>query len=236
MAPYRRSAKRISRRKKPAYKPKVSTAVKKYVRKYVGPQPELKCLWLNDKEYNMDTLANQAYVRTFTELAQGSNRYSRVGNQVYFKGVQIKGVVRNNVAKTNYCRLIVARCNGNVDLSVASSIEIFAENLAGTGAGASSITGLEVIYGSLNKNKFKILLDKKMKLGASGSTDGADAKMFNHFVKLNQLIKYEGNGYGQDNQTYQLFWMLLAAEAADDAAGSTVVELSHTTKSWFSDI
>lgn len=235
MVTYSRSRKPKTYRKKPYRKTNVSKAVKKYVKRIAGPRPELKCLWYNEKEYNLDTLANQSYVYNFSQLAQGTNRYSRIGNQVLFKGVHIKGAIKNNVAKTNYVRMIVASCNGSIDLSVAGYIEIFAENLAGTGAGTSTITGLEAMYAALNKTKFKIHCDKKFRLGATGSVDGADTKLISKFVKFNQSVRYEGNTYGQDNQNRQMFALFIAAEAADDSVGG-VVELSHTTRSWFTDV
>lgn len=219
-------------RRRAARKRGVSTAVKRYVRK-VAPRPELKCIWYNDKEYNLDTLSNQAYVYNFSQLAQGTTRYSRIGNDVIFKGVHIKGYVKNNSTKTNVVRIMIISCGGDVDLSVAGTLDIFAENLAGTGAGSSTVTGLETCYAALNK-KYTLLKDKYFKLGTTSATDGSDAAMINMFCRLNNKIKYEGNTYGAGQQNRQIFMMALCSEAADDSAG-TVVELSHTTRAWFSD-
>jgi len=62
------------------------------------------------------------------------------------------------------------------------------------------------MYLDLNRAKFIPIIDKTFVVGATGSVDGYNTKVFDHTVNLrDKKIRFEQSGTGTANQDQQLY-------------------------------
>lgn len=232
---YVRKAKPKTKRPMRRKKAVVSNAIKTYVRSHV-PRPEIKRSIYTFKENIVDGLSPQYHFLELNNLAQGTNAYSRVGNEICTKMVHIKGVLHSNHTKPMWARMLIFKTADNNDGTTVLS-ELF-ESQNGTPQDLLTVTGLQVIYSKINKTKFTVYADRTMKLGVQNATDGSNTRFFNMWHKFGyggMRIKYEGNTYGAGNQDKRIIFLCLVAEAADDATAGPV-ELSYQANHWFTDV
>jgi len=95
------------------------------------------------------------------------------------------------------------------------------------------VYGANVLYHPINKKAYSVYWDKTMRLG--GSSEVSNSTMFNKFIKMNMMIDYIANNTGDNQQTKQLTFVILCAEAADDTAAGLSVDLSFHARTFFTD-
>lgn len=235
MAVFRKSYKPKVYRKKTVSKPKVSLAVKKYVKRTMKPmKSEVKRQIDYLAEATMATLATP-YLQYEFLTAQGNTPSTRVGQQVRLIGLHMNTIIKNNANITNMVRILILSCDGSTDIT-ATTGEFFQDaNLAGATSDITAYTGLKLMTGEINRIKFKVHYDKKFKLGNFNCTDSTDVKIFTHFHKFNTPIKYEGNALGSTNQNRRVFVLYLGAEGPEDIITGTTIEVTGQHKWYFTD-
>lgn len=241
--PYSKAGRRAATagRPKRKYKNKktasVSRAVKKYVRRTM-PAVEFKENWYVDTEKLLDSLT-QGYSQPYPLIANGTSHVTRIGNEVNLKSFQVKGVLYNNSSAESYARLCIVGCDGNMDVSTASTFPLFRNTANGTTGGVGTATGLQAIYFPLNKLDLKIYVDKTYKLaGSVTASGGRNTRPYQHMIKFpgkGMRIKYEAtsSGIGSQNRYILVFWVI--ADANFDTTTGTQVELSGITRFWYTD-
>lgn len=240
--PYSKAGRRAATagRPKRSYKkkvPTVSRAVKKYVRRTI-PAVEFKENWLVDTEKLLDSLV-QGYMQPHPIVVNGTSHVTRIGNEISLKSFMMKGVLYNNSSAETYARLVIASCDGNMDVTSASTFPLFRNTSNGTTAGVGTATGLQAIYYPLNKLDLKVYVDKTYKLaGSVAASGGRCTRPYTHMVKFpgkGMKIKYEASstGLGSQNRYIIAFWVI--ADANFDTTSGTQVELSGITRFWYTD-
>lgn len=216
-------------------KAKVSTAVKKYVKRALLPiKPEVKRMVDYLAEDTLNTLATP-YLQYEFLTAQGTALQNRIGTSVRLIGLHMKVFIKNNNNNTNFVRILILSTDGSTDITYATG-EVFQDsNLAGAPTTISANTGLKLMTAEINKLKFKIHYDKVLKFANSNTTDSSDVKLFRHFHKFNSPIKYEANTYGLINQNRRYFIMYLGAEGPEDIVAGQTLEITGQHKWYFTD-
>lgn len=213
-------------------KPKVSKAVKQYVRR-TRPKVETKQSWTHHNEVNLSTLS-QGYTSTGPLISQGTNSLTRIGNKITASGMHLKGVLNNNSgSETTVRMLIVGFDASNGD----PSLNLFRTGASGATAAISAVNGLDAMYYPINTIDLHVYYDTTYKLAGSATGNaGANVKVFQKFVKFNRRqIEYKGNatGYSNQNWLYQIIW--IAADTNDDTTSGTAVELSAMERFFYQD-
>lgn len=226
------------------YKPKgkgaVSNAVKKYVRKVASKtRPEMKN---NRSTFVESTLLNTAAVATsflWSEqmggIAQGPERFNRIGNEIYLHGHHSKGSYNNNGTVPVYVRRLILGYTTGISTGTGS-VELF-DTTDGTGSTITA-TGntMGLITQPINKNQFKVYSDKTIKLSPSTATDGTQTKMYNYFQKFGgKKVKFEGNTNGLLGANWRFAEVWLVAQADNDSAAGSIVEQSGSRATYFTD-
>jgi len=220
------------RRRRRATKAKgVPKAVRAYVKR-VMPKSELKRIVSYSDEAPLSTLV-QGTVIPQLAVTQGLQVWNRIGNDIRVKGYHMKAVLNNNSTTPSYIRVLVAWTQMDTDVSFTAA-QLFGDiNLAGTSGSTSTIPGLNIMYYPVNRLQFTPVIDKVYKLGGSG--DPSCTRMISKFVRMNKPVKFLANSTGTGGQNWQLTLFYLVAEAADDTAGGTAIEVSHVTRIYFTD-
>jgi hypothetical protein len=235
MTPYRKTAPKKTYRKK-ASTAKVSTAVKKYVKQVTAKsRPEMKRIMDSTTldETAINTLTVPYIFREFS-CVQGTQVQGRLGNELYIQGLHLKGILHNNSNTTIFVRRLILQLTDGTPTGAFT--EIFT---SGTGVPTDLVTttGLNAMYHSINKSKFKVYDDTVMKLAPLTSVDGNQTKMFNKFQKFGGAkITYEGNTSGEQNQNKRFLVLWIFADANDDTTAATnVVEVSSNITWYYTD-
>lgn len=225
-----------SYKKKTIGKAKVSTAVKKYVKKATSSlKPEMKRVIDNYTETTIENVVTPYYIYE-PSITQGTTVSTRVGNTIKMAGVNVKAMFRNNATNSAYFRVLVLSSDGATDATPAT-MELFTEtnNVGGTSPIVLSGTGAINILYKINNRRFKVHYDHTFKLAATGSTDGKEVMLFHKFVKFGfKTIKFDSNTSGLNDQTTRYYVMFLHSETALDGVGGAI-EISGQNKWYFTD-
>jgi len=231
--PYRATNRR-QRRRRPRRATKgrgVTKAVRAYVKR-VMPKTELKRIVSYADEVALSTLV-QGTALPQIGVTQGLQLWNRTGNEIRVKGFHFKGIMTNTATTPNYVRVVVAWTPMDTDTSF-SSVNIFGDiTLAGLTGGISTIPGLNIMYYPINKLQFTPVHDKIYKLGGSG--DPSCSRMYSRFIKMNKAVKFIANSTGTGTQNWQLTMFYFVAEAGDDTMGGQTIEVSHVSRTFFTD-
>jgi len=238
--PYRRKAPtaivRRRRRKTTAPSRKVSTAVKKYVRRAL-PSVEMKNIWYHDNEVSLNTLV-QGAMQAYPLIANGNSNITRVGSEISLKSMQVKGMLYNNSGSESYARLIIVGHPGTIDPTY-TTFPIFKSASSGTSAVIGTINGLDAMYYPINTTELTVYHDQVMKLAGTATAGGpSNTRMFSKFIKWpgkGKKIMYKANTSGYNNQNWMVSVFWIVADANDDTSTGTTVELSQLTRVWFTD-
>lgn len=222
---------------KKSYRPSRKTSVPKSIKAYVKrqlPKVEEKCKTASADEVAMDSLSPQYYIQELTSIDQGTTRATRIGNKLTVKKVNIRGAMFNNSTRDCFTRHLLLKCAGDVTVSTIG--EFFD---AGNGAIGDLLTinGLNQIYTRINPVKFKVLMDKTVRISGTATGDsGAATIFFKHQKALGRglNIQYENNTVGEYNQDWRLVYVVLLGEAKDDSIGGGM-ELSFQADTYFTD-
>lgn len=220
-----------SRRK--SKKPKVSPAVRTYVKRMV-PKPELK----RDLDGFAENIINSTvspYLAFEPVIAQGTALNQRVGTEITMRGIYLKTMFKNNSTTTQMVRVLVLSTTSDTDTNPAT-MELF-QDISPAGA-VTTIQTSGTSFGNcifkINKRKFNVHVDRLFKLGATGSLDGRDVAIFRKLVKLRSKVLYDANstGVGNTSKRYLIFY-LISDPALDSGGGA--VELSGNHYYYFTD-
>lgn len=221
MAPFRRARKPTYRKKKTAFKPKVSTAVKKYVKRH-SPKVEVK-RDLDGFSENVISATVTPYLNFEPVIAQGTALNQRIGCEIKMLGIHLKGMLHNNSAITQTVRILVLGTTSDTDTTPAT-MELFKD--ISTAGAVTTIQTSGTSFGNMlykiNDRKFKTYYDHVFKLGATGSTDAKDVALYNRYIKLNSIIKYEANSTGVGNQNKRFIILYLTSDPALDSGGGAI--------------
>lgn len=240
--PFRRRAAIVRRPRRKTSAPRkftVSRAVKKYVKRAL-PKIELKTFWQHDNEVSLNTLSQGTTANMYhPQLAVGNSGLQRVGNEINFKSMHLKGVLYNNSTQETYVRMIVVGCPGTLDPTI-TTFPLFRSGSSGVTSVVSSLNGLDQMYYPLNTMDLTVYQDNVFKLAGSNSySGGSNTRMFSKFIKFpgkGKHVTFKGNTTGQNNQNWYINVIWLAADANDDTSTGTNVELSMLTRYWYQDV
>lgn len=224
--------------KKPRPRPtgKVNKATKKYVKKQIRSNTELKDIKGDIAEAQLNTLNSfSAYDNCL--IPQGYANGQRIGNVVKATGFQCKGVFNNNGTNTNYVRAILVWSKKNDTGNNYLGTDLTFDTPSGA-AGATGLNGLGTMYYPVLKGNYTVLFDKVYRLAPTGSTQGQSTRFFNIFKKLNTKITYTpGNGQttSYNLPDKRLTMLFFASEGPNDVSTGQVVEISALTRMWYAD-
>jgi len=178
-------------------------------------------------------------MQAYPQIANGQSNSTRIGSDISFKGLQVKGVLYNNSGSESYARLIIVGHPGTIDPTY-STFPIFKNTSAGATATIASVNGLDTMYYPLNNTELTIYHDKVFRLAGSATAGGpSNTRMFSKFVKFagkGKMIRYKGNTSGVNNQNWFISVYWIVADANDDTSTGTNVELSQLTRMYFTDV
>lgn len=249
----RKPTKRVYRRRarKSTAKPKVSTAVKKYVKNSIHRLAENKVLISSNVNQSLTTASasNPASINLCPTVAQGTSHVGRIGNEIKL----VKGFIRGFVnllpynATTNPLSTPVM-----VKLWVCSNKKIQSTTFSSIGSGdffednastANFAGNLKDMMLSVNKENWHVYATKTFELGATyASSTGPtgtsgyfdNSKMiipfyFNFGKHLKTTLKYNDT---DTNPTNRNMFLLLQAVYADGSTSSVTPAEYHYHIRW----
>lgn len=230
----KKNMKQIKYRKSNKYTKKVPTEIKKYVKRHT-PKAEVK-RELDGFSENIVSATVTPYLNFEPLIAQGTQYNQRVGNQIKMTGIYIRTMIHNNSTLTQMVRCVVLSCPSDTDTAPAT-MELF-KDLTTTGATGGILTS-GTSFGNclyrLNDNKFKVHWDHLVKLGNVNSGDAKNVVFLKKFIRLNSIIKYDGNTTGLGNQTRRFLILYLTSDPALDSSGGGI-ELTGNHFYYFVDV
>lgn len=149
----------------------------------------------------------------YMNIDGGSGADDRIGNQISARGHLLSGIMRNETAKTMIVRMVKLynrRADNSVidqdtDLFLSLGLPVTAANL-----------GFRALFAPFNREQFKIVSDKRFKLGTSDN-NAEDIRIIKEYTKLSHTTKYtNSNGSNINYGNLQVFFI---AYPADNAAG-----------------
>jgi len=251
--------------RKPTFKPKrtakVSLPVKRYVKKQLRTNSELKKIAISDYERSENNADYNTFFYPIKGLSQDVSVSGRVGEEIRLQGFQMKGVFTNTSSTTIYVRTIVCMLSSELVLGQFSNMFEMNANTPSEGNPNMFIeTGdtlvdnansrskkIRVIYAPLNRTLItSVLHDHVTKLGPSTSIDGSNTRLYNKFIKLRnrkvkyqQPVSYDAGGvivYGDTTCTSNLVVVNFYCDADNDTDDTpAVVEHSYMYQTWFRD-
>lgn len=199
-----KSYKKKTYRRKPAYK---KTSVRS------GPRVEMK--------RNMRAISNQIGAvpftsttsRPFTNIQSGTHADERIGNGVFAKGHLLNGVMRNNSPKCMLVRLIYVYNRRIANSTVDTSSPLF----LALGVPETAVNlGFQSLYAPLNREHFRIVSDRRFKLGSS-SENGENVRIVKKYTKLSNKVRYDDSNPTNINYgNLQIFFICYPADGTPD--------------------
>lgn len=213
-------------------KPKVSKAVKQYVRRTV-PKVETKELWIHSNEQQLNSLT-QGTQTGGPFISQGTGADQRIGNVIHANRLHVKGVFNNNSTSESIVRMMVV---GFDSTNGDPTLNLFRNGATGATAGVSAVNGLDAMYFPLNQVDLHIYHDKLVRLAGSVTGNaGANVQVFQKTIPLyRKRIEYKANTVSFGNQSWQYSVIYIIADSNDDTSTGTVVELSSLLRFYFTD-
>lgn len=212
-----------TRTSKPRLSKPAATAVRKIAKAVVRKEAETKFVSLRqDQSFNSAISGASECYSVMPAITQGTDDYQRIGDKVRGRWLYVKGHLQYNASylntqlASNYVPpstvrlLILSQKNiksagqlSNVDVS-----HILKDNVA-TGAGRAYVGAMTDNLAPINKDLFKVHMDKKVRLSAlsimsdntgSAAWTGMKAYYFTAKIKLpNTLYFDDGNGNNPNN-------------------------------------
>lgn len=218
---YRKTAsKKKSYRKRPVYK---KTSVRKY-----NPTVEVKRNMRGISTDITSTPMTSTNSRPFTNIATGSHADARIGNGIFAKGHLLNGVMRNESNKTMIVRMIYLY-NRRVANSVIDTTSPLFLNL-GVPDDAFSL-GFKAMYAPLNREHYRILSDRRFKLGES-NVNGANVRILKKYTKLSHKVRYDDQvGANINYGNLQIFFICYPADGTP--VGSDNVQLDFESTCYY---
>lgn len=184
-----------------------------------GLRPEMKKLVRTIEGIAMSALTEAPIVmKPFSHISTGAQQDQRVGNEIFVKALHIKGHLENRSSspQTMLVRMAVIRDKKD-EAETFTGVNCL---IKGNDPVSLGTLGAESSYLSWNKARYAVVMDRTVKLG-SASTNGADIKVFNHFIKLRgkaQFSYQEGAPEAINTGNYQF---VMWACDPDNAGQST---------------
>lgn len=214
-----------------------SAYVRKTAKQVVTRMAEKKRLSVVFNEKALSTLAPGSsgdYVE-MTNIAVGTQRNQRVGQQITLKSLELSGQLHNNATPVKVVRMLVGYVTNQS--TPLTSFEIFEDD--GTAAwtsGPSSNTTL-MLYRKINPVKFTVIKDKLFRVGGINGGDSSNTQIYKMRIPLKEKkINFEGDNAASQNQDKRLFVLMLAQRADDDEATGSVVEWTQVATLNYLDI
>ena len=224
--PYLRYSRRAPIRRRRPYRrtvrrPRLTTAIKRYVRRVV-PKPELK----RDLDGWTENVINSTvtpYINFEPVIAQGTALNQRIGSEIIMRGIYLRAMFKNNSTTTQMVRALVLSCANDTDTAPAT-MELF-QDISAAGA-VTQIQTSGTNFGNclfkINKRKFHVHVDRLFKLGATGSLDGRDVIVFKKLVKLRSRVSYDAGLTGVGNTSKRFIILYLTSDPSLDAGGGAI--------------
>lgn len=98
----------------------------------------------------------------------------------------------------------------------------------------TSASATQKMIGRVNRDKYTVLIDRKLKLGAASSTDGTDVAIRKHWLPMGgQPFVYNGSNVQPERNLYAMAcWCALAN--SDESLGETV-EITNVSNFYYVD-
>jgi len=203
-----------TRTRKPRLSKPMATAVKKIAKSVVSRQAETKFISLRqDLGFNSTITGPAECYALMPSITQGTDDYQRIGDRISGRTLYIKGHINYNAAfldtvgVNNYVPpstvrvMILSQKNikSNNQLGLVDTANLLKDNVA-TGAGRSYSGSMTDNLAPINKDLFKVHLDKKIKMncvyqqsdgtGSSGWV-GQKTAYFRCAIKLPKTLFYD---------------------------------------------
>jgi len=219
--PYKRSKVGAAEKNKRAY-------IAKTAKQVVVRLAEKKRAQSSGQELSINSISQGDTWVPLSNISQGSAAFERVGKEITLRRLRYRGQVFNNSTTSMTVRHVVGYFLDQGSPGVGT--EMFEQSLRASGA--ITFSGLkggtqEPVSGylPLNRAKFIPVLDSTFVVGATGSVDGNNAKVFDHVVNLrDKKIRFEQSATGTANQDQQLYAGAWCIETNGDLSTGTAVE------------
>lgn len=215
---YRRRS-RIIRRKRPIRRRAYRRRFPRFSR-----MAETKKLIAGYTEQTVTTLPTPYYQDGAMQLNQGLTQCNRIGNWVNGVGFKTRFLLHNNGAEPQFVRyLMLVNLQGSSNTDYATGDNLF-DNSSGTNTSLSTFGTNGYLVRRINKDKYKVLVDKVIRLG--GSSDRDKIYVFNKYIRL------KGRKYNFDATTAvrptrnNIIELWLSGEGDDDVSTPLVVEIT----------
>jgi len=203
------------------------------------PQLALK-LFERKKRYRTDTEVSISSIAGFfaksnaMDLSQGDAYSGIEGHIVRGSGIKFDFWIKNNATTTvvvRYC--IVCIRNGVSEQATFNAGSALLEDDSGN-VDVTSTTTINKMQARINRDRYQVIMDKKIKLGATSSSDGTDVAIRKHYIPLNgAAFTYDGSGASPQRNIYALaMWHCLGN--SDESLGENI-ELNMGTNFYYVD-
>lgn len=240
--PRRRRSRRTYRRGRRRYKRGYKAASRGYRR--IARIARRVAFSANELRWKDDWLSEQtialaptgwAHVRAFNDLQQGTTRRDRLGQKIYSLGYKYSFTFWNNLSTNVYIRLLALQPRNKNDWSLTTS-DAYIFDTDGQAYPIASYTEPQVMITSLNKRRYRVLMDKVFSLQ---STTGADARrnvVKRGYIKNRKILSWD-NAISNATPDYQVFFLAFVSRCDSDGDGvSNAVEFSCLIRHHFKDI
>ena len=212
--------------------------ISKVARTAVIRMAEKKRLLTQQDEVSLSTVTQVNNWTNISDVAPNTGPSARIGAEILLHSVRCRGILHNNASGTNLVRMVVGYIKDQTAPTNISDLFLSSTgSAANVAAGDAAVAGLNAMYQPLHSNKITLLYDRVVKVGATGSVDGAQVVPYDFRINLrNKKIKFEGNTTGAGNTEHQLYIGAWATEGADDTGLGTAVEWSGVQDLLYTDL
>lgn len=216
--------------RKPRIAKSTSKAVTKAVKSALRREAETKlCSLRIDQSFNSQIGTSAECYPMMPTIAQGTDDNNRIGDKIRGRYLYIKGHLQYNASyinavASNYvppstCRLMVLsqkNIKSNFQIGTLADTDNLLKDNVGTGTGRAYVGAMTDNLAPINKDLFKVHMDKKIKMDAivqhsdtTGSMAfvGLKAYYFSCRIKLPATLYYDTTNAGNPNNFAPFFCM-----------------------------
>jgi len=196
----------------------------------------------NDEKTNGNLNSRTLYIQPLLNIPKGADIDQRERLVVNFRGVKFcHSMILQNGTNTAdgqqvYLNRVIVSEKG-CDAEPATN-KFFRGNATdrGTTFSATALSALDFHCLPLNTDKWNVHMHKRSKLAPYSSTEGKNARTFQHYFKLNRQIRYlENDSIPIGKQVYYMYWFDFQGKNAGDPIVTSAIQHDLHLNRYFRD-
>lgn len=211
---------------------KTALATKAYVKKHLDANTETKISDVSKIETTSNTLGTPMFLDTIMALSLGDRVNSRIGREVYARGIRFSFVINNNASVGVLARvLFLVNKIGRNYTAYQAGTDIFDD-----GTGNESTNGtLYDMTRRINKDRYRVLSDNIYKLGSSAQ-DGSNFLQKKVWIPMKNKLVYDNvTTAGIPPELGNVIALVLVSRADNDVTLGDVVECTMHSSFYYKD-